>query len=556
MPQQFGRKAANQFLEILYPDVSPLYFMLWSLRDRASGWFQAKTPALKWARTAVDHHADVYCSVGLSAEDLGKKQRVTNTHAAGVVGVVADVDFAGKGKKNYPPEDVALEIATSLLAPSVLVYSGNGLQAWWLYREIWTFDDEDERAEALELSRQWGGLLQDVAKAQGYKIDSVHDLARVMRLPGTWNLKDPDEPKLVQLTMPERETRYNPNDLREIIDTRQPAITPQAPQPTPALPDLKNVATDEHFPWDKHEALLQVSPEYKGAWDRTRDDIDDTSPSGWDMSLANTCAKAGIPDQEIAAVLVASRRRHNDGLKRPDYYSRTVAKASVQRAASDDEGNTEPETREERLETLNVALGITLTNIQRITGDTPIYRFVLEVEDEEGNVEVRAAEIAATKLLSQMTFRGEMFALTDEVVSKLGPKAKPTWDDFVYLIGQVAEEVAVGEDGTSAGDLKAMVDEYLNAEPPQVYKEREMIQEDSRAFVKDGLVWFKVSHLLKFASTQMGLRLERQKLVGRLCVAGATRKTMGVAGQKGSKQTTGSFYGLPWDHQAERPAWR
>jgi len=78
-------------------------------------------------------------------------------------------------------------------------------------------------------------------------------------------------------------------------------------------------------PADKLHALL-TRAKFRASWDRTRTDLQDTSPSGWDMSLAAHAALAGWTDQEIHSLLVENRRRHGDRHKRASYYSRTISR--------------------------------------------------------------------------------------------------------------------------------------------------------------------------------------------------------------------------------------
>lgn len=72
--------------------------------------------------------------------------------------------------------------------PSVLIDSGGGLHGYWLLRDTWALTSDDARQAAELVQRLW---VQQVVGAD----PSVHDLTRILRIPGTLNFKyDPPRP--------------------------------------------------------------------------------------------------------------------------------------------------------------------------------------------------------------------------------------------------------------------------------------------------------------------------------------------------------------------------
>lgn len=72
--------------------------------------------------------------------------------------------------------------------PSVLIDSGGGLHGYWLLREPWILETDEARQAAELVQRLW---VQNVIGAD----PSVHDLTRILRVPGTRNFKyDPPPP--------------------------------------------------------------------------------------------------------------------------------------------------------------------------------------------------------------------------------------------------------------------------------------------------------------------------------------------------------------------------
>lgn len=71
--------------------------------------------------------------------------------------------------------------------PSVLVDSGGGLHGYWLLRDTYLLENDDQRAAAELIQRLW---VQTIGADP-----SVHDLVRILRIPGTLNFKyDPPRP--------------------------------------------------------------------------------------------------------------------------------------------------------------------------------------------------------------------------------------------------------------------------------------------------------------------------------------------------------------------------
>ena len=95
--------------------------------------------------------------------------------------------------------------------PAAVIFSGHGLQPIYAVGE--PLDDMDLWARACRASRQVGRLaMQSACDLYGAVIDTVSDMSRVVRAPGTTNWKDPDNP------MPTFAVRHagRPADLLDI----------------------------------------------------------------------------------------------------------------------------------------------------------------------------------------------------------------------------------------------------------------------------------------------------------------------------------------------------
>lgn len=202
-----GKEGRAIFLEELYGELESGYLYLWTLPDKQTYWF--KTSKLEEmqqkAKILSDENKDVYFGVGITKEPkfLG---RAKATEVIGIPGVWLDIDIKDDAHvQTNLPETIA-EIENKLpLIPSIIVHSGHGLHAYWLFKEPWVFDSEAERMQAENLLK---GFQLFIKQQLGYKLDSTHDLSRVLRVPETINYK----------TNPTQVSVLHKNDIRFNID--------------------------------------------------------------------------------------------------------------------------------------------------------------------------------------------------------------------------------------------------------------------------------------------------------------------------------------------------
>ena len=159
------------------------------------------------AQAVVDRHLqgqDAWYSVcplrsdfqPIVVDDNGKRRRTRGT-ARDVVGLLAlwtDIDVKAGGMAEM---DRALDLINRLSdiagsRPAAVVHSGHGLHPYWRLAEPMRWEPGDIMAvdEAKAIVTEWGRRVQAIADSLGGSVDSVHDLARVLRVPGTQNRKD------------------------------------------------------------------------------------------------------------------------------------------------------------------------------------------------------------------------------------------------------------------------------------------------------------------------------------------------------------------------------
>jgi len=170
------------------------------------------------SQLAAAHH-DVYFGVGVTATGLGQYERPKNEEIAAIPGLWVDIDIKHPVHKvqELPPDiPAAMELLPDELPPSMVIWSGYGIHAYWLFREPWEFDTPEERGQAAGLLRALQAVVKQNAASRGWKIDTTADLTRVLRVPGIMNQKQPDNPVMAQI-IEQGDIRYNPSEIEDLL---------------------------------------------------------------------------------------------------------------------------------------------------------------------------------------------------------------------------------------------------------------------------------------------------------------------------------------------------
>jgi len=114
----------------------------------------------------------------------------------------ADIDFKEKpkGMGSLPGAQDLMQVLSGALGidPVAVLHSGHGLQAYWLVED--GHIDEFNGTDMKNLSLRWGLLCKEMARVEGGGVDSIFDLARIFRAPGSVNWKDPEHPVPTSIT--------------------------------------------------------------------------------------------------------------------------------------------------------------------------------------------------------------------------------------------------------------------------------------------------------------------------------------------------------------------
>lgn len=305
--------------------------------------------------TDLDAHpasTGVFLGQALADHPGPDDDRYKAADAAALTHLWVDLDIAGDGHadgKPYPPTvDDAMRVVDAIgLYPSVIKHSGNGLQLEYRFDDPWILDTDTERAEAAALVRDFIHTVRARAHSVGaWTIDSVFDLARVMRVPGTTNRKDPTRPKPVTLLEHHPARVYSRDELTAILadpaylkSVNTGAINDEELRRVFAMINLSAAIRDARA--GRAAEMIELASENLDESDTRLVELWEKAPrakddSEMDLSLGNSAFwlhrkisddKAAL--QFAAVVIIGNRLRHGRKVEkvteRADYLARTLA---------------------------------------------------------------------------------------------------------------------------------------------------------------------------------------------------------------------------------------
>ncbi len=571
--------AAREFLLLLFGDgISRETQLVLYGKKYGPRWCSSINAAMKHVRelAVVD---DLWFSTCLHSPDLMREEarrrkvepvmrrrRGYSCSAVVAPGVWIDIDHRSSGHKSdaLPANaEEAAELAHwAPLEPSLVVGTGGGIHAWWLFEELMALLEHRSTARSsfARLCKGWEKLLRGEAERRGWKLDACADLARVLRLPGTPNHK---YGTVVAMEPAEEVVRHDFAELERLIpDEFLIAQAPPARNERPA--SVRPVSGGTTFVLDpgasppaKLFGLLEVDTDLAILWEGKAKKL--KGQSEYDLGLASRLVGYDLSDQEIADSLVYHRRTsglcetpgNEAKVNRPDYYARTIAKARQGRTASETaerlsraqdeleaklEGGLDPEGRPrtgddalalrtlltERLGLPDEAVGLRL---QRLVGEPSTYFLTIP-----GRPSALLGSIK--EVLSYRFFKAAVAEATKIV---LRPELKgAAWNAVCQALMALCEDYDVGEDLSGvAAEAATWVRDYLEAEPPSD-DEREAIGL-RMPFVKDGAPHFFLDRLAFWVETERRAKVTGRRLALWLKASGYEPR---VVAWKGSTRNT------------------
>ena len=585
---------ARSFLGLLF-DSKPAsnYILIWTKQagvpnekaQKLSKYFQSVDAATKYAEK-VGSKAETYFGIGLASESLSFNQRVEAHKVAGVPGLWIDIDYLSPGvhKKRHLPanEAEALWLVESMpLEPSILIHSGHGFQAYWLFPKVIDTSVGESRFYLADLSERWQYYCKALASMKGWDVDSTFDLSRVFRVANTLNLKDTENPVKVEIRSTS-EKRYAPDEIEAALEKASVTIGAPSIDATDRRATKRTLAASSDFKLDpdaeppkaKFQALLDHEPNFKSSWEHKRT-VGDGTPSSYDCSIATLAFNVGWSDQEIVDLCIAHRRKYDYDLKlRADYYRRTLAAAKtpgdriksvrkVERSAPTegskstkrekkskeqiDAENAGPEIvpsddRETNLQVVSEGLGTEVTRIVKYLSDPPQYVICFK-----GGKEVEVKPIA---FVSQAPMRMVIAVALNRNLAKIKTHA---WEHLSDCMFAAIEEVEPGEETTHLGAVAHYLHKFLQSgyNPDLVDESQHDRALRGKPAHLAGSCCVDIDAMIRFAQTEFNLKLDKATVIQRLMRLGCTNQKRSL--RKGQQVTSRKFWVIPdkfiEDHQ-------
>lgn len=238
---------------------------------------------------------NVYFGVCPRRERKGKEENVRQLNALWV-----DIDCETMKEK----VKALKKLERFELPASIIVSSGHGLHCYWLLNELYLIENRENKLTAK-------GYLKGLALA--LNADSTFDLSRILRVPGTKNLKNPHNPLPVEII------EFNTSRRYELSKFEQYKVNVEEVRGEIEV-------TLDKIP-DRFWRVLEEKEKLRATWEGKRPDLKDPTRSAYDMSLADLSASYGFSKGQIAAILTAAPYNEKKRLTRK-YLSHTIAKAT------------------------------------------------------------------------------------------------------------------------------------------------------------------------------------------------------------------------------------
>ncbi|MGM5482334.1 MAG: hypothetical protein ACQESF_02625 [Nanobdellota archaeon] len=482
------------------------YFYIWNKRTKQTFWTNSIDEAVKFAekKKSVTGN-ELYISVGtgnnpyLNKRIMGDAKKgpeykqFLEEEVTKLTGFYLDIDVEtgteDVHKKTSLPK--TQKEALSLLEnvwpqPTFIINSGYGFHCWWLFREPYEIETQQERADIKLMLRQFNGYFVKRAKELGFEIDHLYDLKRLLRIPDTKNYKNKKYPKSVKLHS-YNGAKYNPEDFEYLLlpEEKLSDISPVKSKESGVNvkvgnKDIQKILdeldfSDPEISKDKL-MMLQVTfdPVFTQIWEKKMDDDPNfSSGSEYDWRLISYGKRIKFSNQEMLQLMLSFRSKHGLDLKfdNKQYYARTIhtmnesfdeEKAGVKEATktnSDNQSNTEnlqeknnlsEEDKSNTLESLSYNLKFQIDKIVKYQED-PRSQFVLKSGDQT----IFLGDIS--QITSINNFRNRILEAKHHCIP--GYKNKE-WFRIVQKMFDVCEEIRTSEENTDKA-VVLWIQEYL-----------------------------------------------------------------------------------------------
>lgn len=537
---------AGSFLRLLFEESldDGYLFSLFTLPRRESRFFSSIDEAVEFGLAADDSGQQVYVAMGLFKEEPAGG-RGTKNDVFGVTALWVDIDIrsdAAHVAKHYP-ETTAEALALAQLGPhkpSMVVNSGHGLHAYWLFDEPRTWGSARGRSDMAMALERFKATMFFRASNAGLALDSVMELARVLRLPGTTNRKVEGDHRPVEMILaPDVLARgqgstelgqgFRRFDFDELTATFVCASSIAQPTNHSTKVTVGEIVVDPNvtIPTAMLTKLREESDDFEDIWFQNRE-FKDQSPSSYDMAMANLLVALGFGDQEIVDVMIHWRREvANKPKNRVDYYQSTISKArnntnfeASKEALESDELLTMVSSARERDEGATTgesdgqtARALVIENLRAVLGFNICRWLQYGLDGAQYVAMTESGEEITFQTVDKLDFRYFRKRVYERCQHHITNDARDIWDRVMVHLAAIVEVI----DQTTGEGYEAPTREqaFLNKLAAYLGESRVFDGEESEQMARarkigspyehEGLVWISRAHF------EQSLRLSRDR---------------------------------------------
>ena len=270
--------------------------------------FAAKTIKVELVDSVVDALDSLSNNIWFEINPSSVQGRATAKDITRLAAVFVDIDYKDNGAGSVKQARELVQMLTDLIGvePAATVYSGHGIQPYW------PIEEEEQDAGLMHgLLYRWGAFVRYVAASQNMQVDSVFDLPRIFRAPGSRNHKDETNPVDVIAVLPDHWRPVSMDEINDVLIAH--GFTSDMTMPE----DYELVAP--HSEWQFAHSDCQFTPTLYSQLRRT--DKVPKSRHGWlvqQLVLINAAHRNGCVTEHTAQELVAlAAERFQEFLKAP-----------------------------------------------------------------------------------------------------------------------------------------------------------------------------------------------------------------------------------------------
>lgn len=425
---------------------------------------------------------DVYfrlCPIEKAPKSTRKRGEQVRSVALPFLWIDIDVGKEGKnGKRYFETREEAIRWVKTYLPYTFIVGSGTGLHAYCVLSDPVYITDQASFERAYLLSQRFQQWCRDLCP---YDLDSTHDLARVLRIPGSYHgavtdddgrVLGPETP--VQILETGSGTMDTSTVLALPVSKRQ-SRAPGSPSADGEIVLDPNCKIDMNL-------LIQIASinaTFWATWTGQRDPAGDKTPSGLRFSMISFLSSMKLDRQTIANItiryLLDQRGLRPDQIKldRPNVWLAEMAKCAVENFSSDDiDEMVKTQSVDSQVQAAaalmefpdpTVLVGVSRFKVMDSDSQTRAGVFRLHIKDDDNGEVIK---VQLKNPLSRGECRREIFEQAGIALphysSKSAQNANRKWEQAIQLAWRAAEVMEPVQSG-AAEMLLATIKACVNA---------------------------------------------------------------------------------------------